>query len=296
MAHASAHDWLAHERKHHACDCKHDERAPKRTWMDVLLLAGGGIYFLQLIRTGTLANYVNVRFAWIAWLGMIAFFLLALAKLIPSTHEHDHGCSGKRSAWKWWLLALPVVLGLVLPSKPLNASVIRSEPDVQAMLKEQVGMQYLFYPETIPSRTDLYSLYNDFMPDKPNSYDDPLTFSLLDWFRIFYDLPPEKKNLLEGMQFDVTGFVYHGSDATADRFVLGRFFMRHCMFDTIPIGMPTVWSNGDALQEDSWVRVQGTVQYLPDASGKEVLTLVADSVKLTEQPETPYLYPDAWVQ
>lgn len=264
--------------------------------MDVLLLAGGGIFFLQLIRTGTLANYVNVRFAWIAWLGMIAFFLLALAKLIPSMHEHDHGCCGRPPAWKLWLLALPVILGLVLPSRPLNASVIRSEPDIQAILKENVGMQYLFYPETIPSRDNLYSLYNDLMPDKPHAYDDPLAFSLLDWFRIFYDLPPGEKNLLQGMPFDTTGFVYHGSETTADRFVLARFFMRHCMFDTIPIGMPVVWKNGDALQEDNWVRVQGKIQYLPDASGKDVLTFVADSVKLTEQPETPYLYPDASVQ
>ncbi len=264
--------------------------------MDALLLAGGGIYFLQLIRTGTLANYVNVRFAWIAWLGMIAFFVLALAKLMPPVQKHDHGCCGNGPAWKWWLLALPVILGLVLPSNPLNASVIRGEPDVQALLKEQVGMQYLRYPETIPGRADLYSLYNDFMPDRHNAYVDPLTFSLLDWFRIFYDLPPEKKNLLEGMPFDMTGFVYHGPESTADRFVLARFFMRHCMFDTIPIGMPTVWDNGDALREDSWVRVQGTVRSLPDASGTEVLTLVADSVKLTAQPETPYLYPDASAQ
>ncbi len=296
MSLASTHDRPAHEHKHHACECSDAEHATPRAWTDVVLLAGGGVYFLQLIRTGTLANYVNVRFAWIAWLGMIAFFLLALAKLTPSVHGHDHSCCGKRSPWKLWLLALPIVLGLFLPSKPLNASVIRSEPDLQAMLKEQVGMQYLFFPETIPNRAQLYSLYNDFMPDKAHSYDDPLTFTLLDWFRIHFDLPAEKKNLLDGMPFDVTGFVYHGTDTSDDHFVLARFFMRHCMFDTIPIGMRTVWKNADSLTEDSWVRVQGTVKYVPDASGKPLLTLVAENVRLVEQPETPYLYPDTSVQ
>lgn len=264
--------------------------------MDVLLLTGGGVYFLQLIRTGDLANYVNVRFAWIAWLGMIAFFLLAFAKLAPSAAEHGHGCCAKRSSWKLWLLALPIILGLFVPSKPLNASAIRSEPDLQAILKENVGMHSLFTPETIPDRAQLYSLYNDVMPDKVGSNDDPQHYSLLDWFRVFFDLPPEKKDALEGLPVDLIGFVYHGSEPSDDRFTLTRFFMRHCMFDTIPIGMPTAWKNADALKEDSWVHVQGTVRYLPDASGKDVLTIVPDSVRLTEQPGTPYLYPDATVQ
>lgn len=296
MAIASTHDWLAHEHKHNASECSHAEHALKREWIDILLLAGGGIYFLQLIRTGTLANYVNVRFAWIAWLGMIAFFLLALAKLTPSVHDHSHSCCGKRAAWKLWILALPVALGLFLPSKPLNASVIRSEPDLQAMLREQVGMQYLMTPEIVPDRAQLYSLYNDFMPDKVRSYDDPQTFTLVDWLRVYVDLPPEKKNLLEGLPVDLVGFVYHGSKQSDDHFMLARFFMRHCMFDTIPIGLPTLWKNADSLTEDSWVRVQGVVRYLPDDAGNKVLTIVPDSVRLTEQPEMPYLYPDATVQ
>lgn len=297
MSISHTHDWLAHERMQHACECNHEAHEPKRQWLDILLLAGGGVYFLQLIRTGDLANYVNVRFAWIAWIGMAAFFLLAFAKLVPSVKGHAHGCCDNRSAWKFWLLALPVALGLFLPSRPLNSSVIHSaSPDLQSILKEEVGMQYMMTPETVSDRAQLYSLYNDVMPDKQKSYDDPLMFTLLDWFRISFDLPEEKKSLLDGMPVDLIGFVYHGSSEKPDHFMVSRFFMRHCMFDTVPIGIPVSWKNGDALAEDSWVRVQGTMRYLPDGSGNEVLTIVGESVKLTQQPETPYLYPDASVQ
>lgn len=291
------HDWLAHEKKRSTCTCSHGHDAQQHSWIDILLLAGGGIYFFRLIQSGNLANYVNMRFSWIVWLGMIAFFLLALAKLLPSMHEHNSECSEKRSGWKLLFIALPIALGLLLPSKPLNASIIRSDPDLQVLLREQVSMQYLLTPETIPNRDSLYSLYNAFMPDNPRSYDDPLKFTLLDWFRVYEDLPDEKRHdLLEGMPVDLIGFVYHGSDAAKDQFTLARFFMRHCMFDTIPIGLPTVWNNADSFKEDTWVHVQGHLQFQVNASGQEVLVVIPKSVRLTQQPETPYLYPDASMQ
>lgn len=264
----------------------------KTNWPDIVLLAGGGLYFAQLIYSGDLANYVNPRFAWIAWFGMAAFIGLALAKALPAEHAHSHGCCQQQPRWKLWLLALPLAIGFLLPSQPLNSSVIQSrKPDVQSMLREEVGMQYLITPETIAYREQLYSFYNEIMPDKRKPLDSPLALTLLDWFRIAFDLPEEKKNLLEGMPVDLIGFVYHPGQER-DRFMLTRFFMRHCMFDTVPLGLPVSWPNGDSLAEDSWVRVQGRMRYLTDHSGKAVLTVVGQSVKLTEQPETPYLYPE----
>jgi uncharacterized membrane protein YcgQ (UPF0703/DUF1980 family) len=66
-------------------------------WFKVLILLGLGAYFTMLIITGKLTNYINIRFAWLAYIGAIGFLALGLwsvrGLLKPhhhDQHEHEH--------------------------------------------------------------------------------------------------------------------------------------------------------------------------------------------------------------
>lgn len=295
MANRRTHD----RQQHHAHprgsrDCHDDNAGNRWAWPDATLLALGGVYFARLIHTGDLANYVNMRFAWVAWAGMAAFFLLALAKIIPARgHDHGDDCCESRPSWKSWVLALPIAIGMVLPSRPLDSSAIQSaDPDMQAILREEVGMGQLLTPEAVEDPSWLYSLYDEVYPDKRRSYDDPPTFTLLDWFRFTVDPPEGDDRTIEGMPVDVIGFAYRDATGDRSRFVLTRFFMRHCLFDTVPIGIPVQWEHGAGIDDDDWLRVRGTMDVVSDAAGKKVVTIIADDIDRVEQPEVPYLYPD----
>ncbi len=65
-----------------------------------------------------------------------------------------------------------------------------------------------------------------------------------------------------------------------------RFFMRHCMFDTLPIGIAVSSDNADALKNDTWVRVRGTMH------SRGIRPVIeADRVEMVAIPDPPYLYP-----
>jgi uncharacterized repeat protein (TIGR03943 family) len=285
---------------HTHCGCEHASAAVG-DWAGTALLYGGGMYFLALIGSGNLSNYVHSRFTWIVWIGAAAFFVLAYVKM-TTTASGKSQCCGSHAEWKLWLLALPLMMGFLLPSAPLNASSIsrqapqststpgprRPPPDVQAILKDEVGMSMLLTPESDPDL--LGNMYDTTTPD-PARLRTTTDYTLLDWFWKYVDVG-EQRQTLDGQRVDLVGFVYRGENDTEKEFILARYFMYHCIFDTIPIGIPTTWQEGGELAEDTWVRVRGTLRFVPDDSGTPLLTIAADTIEVVPQPETPYLYPD----
>jgi putative membrane protein len=246
-----------HDHDHH-----HDNML---AWVKTTLLFGLGLYFVYNIASGNLTNYINERFSWLSYIAAILFLLLAVSsvlKLLRNEHHHDHDHDDhNHEAISWSMLAIvaiPLVLGTLIPSRPLGADAMNGDFNMNA-----VGV------------TTTVSF------EKP-----PLERNVLDWIRMFNT--SDDLSLFNGQEADITGFIYRDDTFTENQFLAARFTISCCVADAVAVGLPVAWDEN--IPSDTWVRVQGRFE-LGEFRGEPKPILRPTSIEIVEQPEHPYLYP-----
>ena len=244
--------------------------------LQALILAALGIFFLQKIWSGTLFWYINQRFMALTLIAALGFLALAQTVLLrrnqaapeePHDHDghehHDHQ-HNPLPVWSLWIVALPVLLGILLPAKPLGSAAIANR-GVNTTAPLTAGAAQ-------PAKLDIA----------------PTDRTILDWIRVFnYSSDPKT---FEGQPADVIGFVYHDGRLKGEQFLAGRFAVNCCVADAMAIGVIVQWPDSQSFADNSWVRVHGAVQ-ASEIDGRPIPLIVAESVEPVPPPELPYLYP-----
>jgi putative membrane protein len=242
-----------------------DRNKPARydwqTGLKTLILLGMGIYFVFLIVSGNLANYINLRFQWLTYLA--AALLLALGLYNVFTLLRRQANHGLRHAQitpaALFVAGIPLLFALV-PSRPLGVEAITGGVSLNAVGASTVAA----YEKT------------------------PLERNILDWLREFATV--ETPAALDDQPVDVIGFVYREPGMTESQFMVARFTLSCCVADAFAIGMPVEYADSAQLKEGDWVRIQGRLQAgLFDEQPTPIIQ--PDSVEVVDAPETPYLYP-----
>jgi uncharacterized repeat protein (TIGR03943 family) len=249
--------------------------------MQALILAGLGLFLLHKIWTGTLYWYINERFLLLVLLAAIGF--LALARIVlpgrpgagEQAHGHPHEHAGHNpeheaergsaaTTWGLVLVATPLMVGLVLPARPLGSSAIANR-GINTSAPLTAG-------DAAPVQLDLASTDRN----------------VLDWVRAFNyaDDPAE----YTGQAADVIGFVYHDGRLAKGQFLVSRFAVTCCSADATAIGMLVSWPEAEALETNTWVRVRGPVA-VSTFVGRPTPLVVAETLEGVEPPAQPYLYP-----
>lgn len=262
-----------HSHHHDPDHAKHDLHNHTRDrvmlWLKAALLLGMGAYFVYIIVTGNLTNYINVRFTWLSYVAAAIFLLLGVCSVFVAMratdddfhHDHD-GHDHSHSGLSWGVLAIvsvPLILGTLIPSRPLGATAISGNLSTSAAL----GSLSTF---TV----------------------NPLDRNVLDWLRYFGTL--EDYADANDERADVIGFVYREPSFPENQFMLARFTLSCCVADASALGLPVYWENAPDLEQDQWVRVQGSFR-VGEFRGDTLPILHAQDIALIEQPEHPYLYP-----
>lgn len=252
-----------------------DQQATLQAWLKTGLLFGLALYFAYNILSGNLANYINQRFAWLSYVAVALFLLLGAAGLLEllrrdarhhdhHDHEgHDHQHDHDHGTVSWAALAVvavPLLLGTLIPSQPLGATAIDGSISLVSA--------------SVTSATTFTT--------------NPLEWNVLDWLRAFN--ASDDVQSFNGQQADVIGFVYREATFPQDRLMVARFTVSCCVADASAIGLPVVWPAASSIAQDTWIRVQGTFQ-VGEFRGDSVPLLMAASVEVVPQPEHPYLYP-----
>ncbi|HEX9921814.1 MAG TPA: DUF1980 domain-containing protein, partial [Anaerolineae bacterium] len=75
---------------------------------------------------GNLFYYISERFVWLTILASVAFIVVGISYRIGSRHQPDHeGHSHDQLSWGGLaLVALPIILGLLVPPRPLGAAAL----------------------------------------------------------------------------------------------------------------------------------------------------------------------------
>jgi uncharacterized repeat protein (TIGR03943 family) len=269
----------------------------RETLLKAAILAASALMFYAKISTGTLAFYINQRFAWLSLVAVLLFAVLALTtayRLVEGTRHKAQGSSespnlrqaqetvvslqplnlqtsnasshGKTSALGLALVALPALLGLLVPARPLTASSIESRGIGLTAPKSAGGGGTV----TTAQRAQT----------GPRN--------ILDWLREFSR--SEDVARFNGQSADVIGFVYKDPRSSENQFWVSRFTVSCCVADSAALGLLVQSAEATKLQTDSWVRVVGKFQ-VGNFAGDKMPMIVAEKIESVPQPNQPYLYP-----
>lgn len=244
-------------------------RVANRFKASILILMA--IFFAEKYVSGKLHYYISPRFGWLALLAVVLFIALGSAyNLIGGKsggeekhHEHADHAHGGVSAWTLVVVALPLILGLIIPAKPLDAAAVSSRGVATEMAgAADAGDRVL---SVAPSRR-----------------------TVLDWVQAMSaDRDP---SALDGQAADVVGFVYRDARFGEDQILVARFVISCCVADATAIGVVVQSPEVAGLEINSWVRVRGTFKQ-GELDGDAMPVLFAEEVIPVEPPEQPYLYP-----
>ena len=244
----------------------HDNHANENVqgWLKTGLLLGLGLYFVYNIVSGNLTNYINVRFAWLSYVAAVLLLLIGGYSAYHMLRHHSGGEHHHEHAQMSWgtllVIAIPLVLGTLIPSRPLGVEAIDGN---------------VSFTSAATTTTTTFTI-------------NPQGRNVLDWLRVFN--ATEDYNEINGQPADVIGFVYVEPTFGEDQFMVARFTISCCVADASAIGLPTYWEDMETLEQGQWVRVQGTMQ-VGEFRDDTLPILQATSVEIVEQPEHPYLYP-----
>lgn len=241
--------------------------------LQALTLLGLGVYFFFQLLSGTLYYYINARFFWLVALAG-ALFLILGGRALPlgqnphqhTDHEHGHDHEHPSPAGRRWtllLVALPLLLGVLLPARPLEASAVQAK----GLVLEGA----------------LISGGNPIALEQPADQR-----TILDWIRAFNYSPDPQE--FSGETADIVGFVLRDERLGPDEFLLARFTVTCCVADAFAIGVVVQAPNAADLAINSWVHVRGPVS-VAELGGSRLPRITAESLTRVQAPPQPYLFP-----
>ena len=241
-------------------------------FIKISILLSMGIFLYTRLTNGSIYFYINDRFITLTLLAAVGFIIVGLSFFYPQlvghqhAHTHDDGHNHGDISWLGLLIvALPVVLGFVVPPQPLGAS---------ALGNREINIGTL---SSLPAPSSGNSM--GLVTGEKN---------ILDWLHDFQRNPDPA--IFNGVEANIIGFVYRDERFTEKTFMVSRFTVSCCVADAAPIGLVVQSPESPDLAEDTWVQVNGTFT-VSSFNGTDMPVLVADEITLAEQPEQPYLYP-----
>jgi uncharacterized repeat protein (TIGR03943 family) len=242
-----------------------------------LVLAGLGIFLVWMVVEGHVLEILNRRLVFLVLLAGLALVFLAQSvfrERLPIRNDQVEGDAlpeqPARTHWSIFLLALPLLIGLLVPERPLGLAAVRAR-----------GVQRHFEPAVLGNFDPQKSAFEAYQlpPDQRG---------ILEWLRIAGADP--SGDSFAGQPADVTGFVYHEPGLPARQFLVCRFIVTNSLADARALGILVTWQDGVNVPDTTWVRVRGRLD--PLKQEYRLLPLItAEQVETIPEPVAPYLYP-----
>lgn len=241
------------------------------------LMVALGAYLGVRLSSGAIYYYINERFAALivagavlalglaygAWAGRRQPDALDIDPDLPLPLNPAEARARRSRLWRVGFMTAPLLVGFVVPAKPLGANAIDARGvNVSAPLSASGRAQQL-----------------QISPEKR---------SILDWVRVVNYANDSAE--VRGQPADVIGFVYHDQNLGAGQFMVARFMVTCCSADATAVAMAVSWPDAAGLTDNTWVRVRGMVD-VTAYGGRPLPVINAESVEPTDEPARPYMYP-----
>jgi putative membrane protein len=235
----------------------------RQLWFKAIVLLGLAAYFVWVIASGNISNYINERFAWLSYLAAGIFIMLGAYTAWQALANAKTSITPMHRSFTWGALlitAIPLVLGTLVPSRPLGAESVAGNISMSNASAANVAQ---------------FSI-------------NPLERNVLDWLRVFNSTTDFSE--LNGQPADVIGFVYKEATFAEDQFMIARYSVSCCVADASALGVPAHYETAAELEQGQWVRITGAFQ-VEDFREELLPVLQVANIELIEQPKHPYLYP-----
>lgn len=228
--------------------------------IQTLLLLGTAVFILVQILNQEIHWYIHQRFIALTILAVILLTLMGIVsiKQLISSQPHTPGYL------ELSLLSIPLLIGLLIPAKPLSSSAV----DTRNVI--------LSAPGSLTGNSTSIYIQMDTQP-----------LTILDWLNVFNQTQGASEYV--GEQTQVSGFVLHDESLPENQFLLARFVITCCAADAFPVAL-VVEVSEERPAEDSWVIVTGVMEQITH-NNVNLPLIKADTIQLIEQPDQPYLFP-----
>jgi uncharacterized repeat protein (TIGR03943 family) len=242
-----------------------------------IALIGLGVFLFSRLINGSVYFYINQRFVILTLLAAAGFILVGASLYRRPKHNHtsdeedeanpDHHADHNHSHLSWLgllIIFLPLILGWLVPPKPLGANAFSNR-------EINVGSLKSVAPPGNNERMGLISGEKN----------------IIDWLvDIQNSASPDE---MRGQEARVIGFVYRDERFSESQFLVGRFIVSCCVADASPVGLVVQGDETADFENDQWIEVNGHFE-TGMFDGEETPILIIDSIEAIEPPAQPYLY------
>ena len=236
-------------------------------FLKTALFVATGIFLYTRISSGVISFYINERFITLTLLAALGTVLIGASYWLRPSHEHEHDHDHEHDHNLTWLglfiVALPLILGWLVPPQPLGAGAIGNREIDLGTLSSVAAPRGNENMGLVAGEKNIMDWLNDFQHQDASAF--------------------------VGQEAHVIGFVYRDERFTADTFMVGRFVLSCCVADAAPIGLVVQTAAATQFDNDQWVDVTGHF-IVGTFDGRDIPILVADTITVTDTPEQPYLY------
>ncbi|ATH94296.1 hypothetical protein ACH95_03645 [Bacillus glycinifermentans] len=266
-------------------------------------------FFFQLHASGNLTKYINMKYAYLSYIGM---FLLAVLTAVQfyqyikgqdgSDCGHDCGCGHDHDHEKhkpffkrmfiYLVFLFPLFTGLFLPVATLDSTIVKSKgfsfkaidtPDHYAQTQYLRPDTSIYYGQEDYDEL-MEKALKDYKGKKQISFTD---HDFLKGMETIYNYPGE----FLGKTIDFNGFAFKGESINKRQLFVLRFGIIHCIADSGVYGMLVEFPDDIKAKNDQWIHVKGTLSseyYQPFKSVIPVLKV--KSWSNIKKPKDPYVY------
>ena len=263
------------------------EQSRIQTAFKALLLIGMGLFLYSRLANGTLFYYINERFAGFTMLAVFGLFLVGISYRFGGKqktdeqdgehevhtddhhhdhHDHHHSHQHALTFGGAFLVALPILLGILVPPQPLGASALASR-------EMNVNLGGSAMPAAVRDAMNKAST------DK----------NILEWLQLFQTVPNPATEFA-GEEANVKGFVFRDERFGEDEFSLVRYTLSCCVADASVVALVVQSPEAATLENDQWIEVTGRFA-AGEFDGTSLPILISERIVPTEVPNQPYLYP-----
>ncbi|OLO42701.1 TIGR03943 family protein [Alkalihalophilus pseudofirmus] len=276
----------------------------------LILLSFAGFLF-KLHYFEEISHYINPKYIGFSQVASILFlflFFIQVPRIWSSrrVEEHDEncgpwGCNHEdgytnrmtfRNGIIYAIIGLPVITGVLLPAKSLDASIA---------LNRGALMQQPSEVEIYPNHNDHIHFHSDHVPEAIclpldttegellQHENDLIVMEKASFAQKFYAIT-KNPEVVSGRNIAVEGFVL--KEEKKDQIFIGRFLITHCVADATVIGFLAEMEQEVHLFEGSWVSVQGVLDVR--SNGRELAPIPIiqiTRIEVIEKPKEPYIYP-----
>ena len=254
----------------------------------MLLLLGFALFYAMTIWNGTAGMYVhprNVLFMAIAAAVMVLIACLYARELFTPRKQ-------KTKLYPLLFFIIPLVMAFALPAQTIDAD-SGNIGNVALQNEARSGSNNAALQQTqAPSENEnpAYSAIPS-LPDTGLSLQNGVIVMDSEHFSQWLDEIYYDTDAYLGKQIEVVGFVFKDNEEFGtDAFVPARLMMVCCAADMQPVGLLCRYDKTGALEEDTWVKVTGTIA-ATQFDGDTIPCIDAKSVEKTAKPAQDYVYP-----